>query len=132
VRAPEGEGAQRRCCDRGFQVRGTLLDGSGDTVDGRAIGNLAEYGRPVLLLEDPPRATPDADMLARTSAAISATMQAPGGWSLDPAGLSYQFPFAYAPAATAAEAGPEGYFRRLLESVAETILRKPPSTAGDE
>lgn len=98
----------------------------------RAIGNLSEYGRPVVLVEDPPRTAPDAEMLSRTAAAISSTLESPGGWALSPAGMSYRFPFAYAPAETADQPGPAGYFRGLLEKVAETLLRKPPSSRKEK
>ena len=94
----------------------------------RAVRSLTEYGRPVILVEDPPRSAPDAEALARTASAVLAALEAPGGWAVSPAGMSYHYPFAYAPAATAAESGPAGYFRGLLEKVAATLLRKPPST----
>jgi hypothetical protein len=95
----------------------------------RAIVNLAEADRPVILIEDPPTTTPDQDMLERTKAAIASTLESPGGWALIPGRLSYDFPFAYSPAATAVEPGAGGYFRALLEGIAEVLLRKPPSTA---
>jgi hypothetical protein len=101
--------------------------GGGDKM--RALANLSEYGRPVILLEDPPSGEVDQEMLAKTIRAISSTLEAPGGWSLTPGRMTYDFPFAYAPAASAADEGPAGYFRALLEELAEVLLRKPPSTA---
>ena len=94
----------------------------------RALGNLAEYGRPVILIEDPARIALDAEVLERTAASIASTLGAPGGWALSPGSMSYEFPFAYAPAASASEGGPAGYLRGLLERVAAMLLRKPPST----
>lgn len=99
----------------------------------RAIGSLSEYERPVILLEDPPMSPPSSEMSARTAAAVTAALSAPGGWSLSPAGMSYYFPFAYAPAAAAdADAGAAGYFRAVLERVGQLILRKPPASSGAE
>jgi hypothetical protein len=96
----------------------------------RAVANLSEYDRPVILLEDPHRGPLDQDMVTKTVAAVSSTLEAPGGWALAPGRMTYDFPFAYAPAATAElDGSPAGYFRSLLESLAEKLLRKPPSTA---
>ncbi|MCB9384866.1 MAG: hypothetical protein H6509_09630 [Bryobacterales bacterium] len=92
----------------------------------RAVSSLSEYDRPVILIEDPPDAAPDAEMLARTSSAIEATLAAPGGWALSPGRMAYDFPFAYAPAAAPGEDAP-GYFRALLERLASVLLRKPPA-----
>ncbi len=99
----------------------------------RAVVNLSEYDRPVILLEDPPREDPDAELLGKTVAAVVSTLEAPGGWALAPGRMSYDFPFSYAPAATASlEEGPSGYFRTILEKLAEKLLRHPPSTAITE
>ena len=95
----------------------------------RAIMNLSESDRPVIIVEDPPTQPPDADMLARTKAAINSTLEAPGGWALIPARMTYDFPFSYAPAESPEIDGSAAtYFRSLLEDVAKTVLRKPPST----
>ncbi len=98
----------------------------------RAVRTLSEYDRPVILLEDPPQSAPDAAELERTAAAVAAALESPGGWSVSPAGMSYSFPFAYAPAGAASAPGPAGYFRALLETVAKTLLRKPPTSAAQK
>ena len=104
-------------------------NGAGGAEKLRVVGDLSEYGRPVILLEDPPHSAPDQETLARAIPAISSALGAPAGWSLMPTRMTYDFPFAYAPGPVAAvEEGPAGYFRALLEGLAEVLLKKPPST----